>query len=63
MIDTIRSIIADVASGQIKDAKIVALSLEVIAITDRNSELTAKLEVLEMEIQNLKAELVIHKPP
>ena len=56
MIDTVRNIMADVVSGKIKDAKILALTSEI-------TDLTVKLTEAELKINDLVAELVIHKPP
>jgi predicted nuclease with TOPRIM domain len=57
MIAPIRSIISGVASGSIKDAKIVQLAGEVERLTVENSKLLSELAVRDAKISDLETQV------
>jgi predicted RNase H-like nuclease (RuvC/YqgF family) len=59
----IRSIISDVASGRIKDDKIVALSGEVERLDRENTNLRLQVEVLTAKLSDLEAQFKNLQPP
>ena len=63
MIDTIRSILSDVASGSIKDAKIVQLAGEVERLNSENVVLRAERDVLKAQVSDLEFQVKILQPP
>ena len=63
MLAPIRSILSDVASGSIKDAKIVQLAGEVERLTVENTKLASEIAVRDTKISDLKTQVEILQPP